>query len=56
MSTLSTFLKYKEYGEPLHVIEKFEEEISAPENNQLLVKILVAPINPADINTIQGGF
>lgn len=54
MSTLSSYLKYKEYGDPLQVIEKGEKQVCAPENNQILVKMLVAPINPADINTIQG--
>lgn len=54
MSTISQYLRYSEYGEPNKVVGKFEERIPDPTGTQLLAKILVSPINPADINTIQG--
>lgn len=54
MGTLSHYLKYAEYGEPKEVVRKYEELVADPKDNQILVKILAAPINPADINTIQG--
>lgn len=54
MSTLSTCLKYNEFGEPLSVLECHQEQIENPKNSEVLVKILASPINPADINTIQG--
>ncbi|KAJ6626436.1 Enoyl-[acyl-carrier-protein] reductase, mitochondrial [Pseudolycoriella hygida] len=56
MSVLSTYLKYSEYGEPVGVLKKFEETLNEPENDQVLLKILVSPVNPADINVIQGKY
>ncbi|KAL5288361.1 MECR family protein [Megaselia abdita] len=49
-------LKYSEYGEPCSVVKIEEQEIDAPKNKEVVVKILLAPINPADINTIQGKY
>lgn len=50
----SQALKYECYGEPCEVVKIVEEEIEPPKNKEVVVKILLAPINPADINTIQG--
>lgn len=47
-------LKYEQYGEPCDVVKIVEEVIDPPKNKEVVVKILLAPINPADINTIQG--
>lgn len=54
MSVVSSYLKYTQYGEPVSVIKKYEETLEAPKNNEVLLKILAAPVNPADINVIQG--
>lgn len=54
MSVVATSLRYTEYGEPKDVIKCVEEKLDAPSDTQVLVKMLAAPINPADINTIQG--
>lgn len=54
MSVLARRVKYTQFGEPADVLELVEEKLAKPQNNQVLVKILAAPINPADINTIQG--
>jgi mitochondrial enoyl-[acyl-carrier protein] reductase / trans-2-enoyl-CoA reductase len=54
MSCLASVLRYAEYGEPGKVLKVCAETLEAPQNDNLLVKILLAPINPADINTIQG--
>ncbi|XP_037031070.1 enoyl-[acyl-carrier-protein] reductase, mitochondrial [Bradysia coprophila] len=56
MSVRSTYLKYTEYGEPLSVIKKYEETLEEPKGNEVLVKILAAPVNPADINVLQGKY
>lgn len=56
MSSLASVLRYAEYGEPGKVLKLCSEKLPEPEGNNLLVKILLAPINPADINTIQGKF
>ncbi|KOC61095.1 putative trans-2-enoyl-CoA reductase, mitochondrial [Habropoda laboriosa] len=49
-------LLYKEYGEPVDVLHVTTQAINQPENNQVSVKWLLAPVNPADINTIQGKY
>jgi mitochondrial enoyl-[acyl-carrier protein] reductase / trans-2-enoyl-CoA reductase len=54
MSCLASVLRYSEYGEPVKVVKMCQEKLSSPENDKILAKILLAPINPADINTIQG--
>lgn len=54
MSVVASILQYTGFGDPVKVITKCEEKLAAPINSQILVKILAAPINPADINTIQG--
>lgn len=54
--TMATKLIYKEYGEPINVINKETEELPEPKNREVLLKMLAAPINPADINTIQGKY
>uniref|UniRef100_A0A1A9UCU8 Enoyl-[acyl-carrier-protein] reductase, mitochondrial n=1 Tax=Glossina austeni TaxID=7395 RepID=A0A1A9UCU8_GLOAU len=56
MAILAQAVKFSNYGEPADVLELVQESLSSPENNQVLVKILAAPINPADINTIQGKY
>lgn len=54
-SVLATVLRFAEYGEPAQVVKKCMETLEIPNSgNKLLVKVLAAPINPADINTIQG--
>lgn len=47
-------LKYEKYGEPCDVVKITEEEIAPPKGKEVVVKMILAPINPADINTIQG--
>ncbi|XP_070556073.1 enoyl-[acyl-carrier-protein] reductase, mitochondrial-like isoform X2 [Ptychodera flava] len=48
-------LRYAEYGDPSKVVQ--QSSLSVPEKlepNEVKVKMLASPINPADINTIQG--
>lgn len=49
-------LVFNEFGEPLKVIHKEECITEVPKNNDVVVKMIAAPINPADINTIQGKY
>ncbi|CAG0898436.1 unnamed protein product [Darwinula stevensoni] len=55
-STTSTCqLIYSEYGDPVKVVRK--EAISLPtepQSHEVIVEMLASPVNPADINTIQG--
>lgn len=53
----SSKLMYSEYGDPVKVIKKLEEELPEElEPNDILVRMLAAPVNPADINTIEGKY
>uniref|UniRef100_A0A1A9ZCP0 Enoyl-[acyl-carrier-protein] reductase, mitochondrial n=1 Tax=Glossina pallidipes TaxID=7398 RepID=A0A1A9ZCP0_GLOPL len=56
MAIVAKTLKFSNYGKPADVLEVAQESLPPPEKNQVLVKILTAPINPADINTIQGKY
>ncbi|XP_071454895.1 enoyl-[acyl-carrier-protein] reductase, mitochondrial [Hetaerina americana] len=53
-STKAYKLIYSEYGDPAKVVKLEEESIPPPQSGEVLVKMLAAPVNPADINTIQG--
>lgn len=54
MSIVAKSLKYTQHGEPQDVLKLVEDKLANPKDQQVLVEILAAPINPADINTIQG--
>lgn len=47
-------LVYKDYGEPKDVLKLHSYSISAPHDDLLTLRFLASPINPADINQIQG--
>ncbi|XP_026679612.1 enoyl-[acyl-carrier-protein] reductase, mitochondrial isoform X3 [Diaphorina citri] len=47
-------LVFHEFGEPVKVVNVVEEELPKVMSTEVVVKMLVAPVNPADINTIQG--
>ncbi|XP_019844906.2 enoyl-[acyl-carrier-protein] reductase, mitochondrial-like [Bactrocera dorsalis] len=49
-------LQYCDYGEPADVLQLVELDLSEPKDNEVLVRLLAAPINPSDINTIQGKY
>lgn len=49
-------LVYSEYGDPLKVVQLHEEQLDGLQPNEVLIKMLAAPVNPADINTIQGKY
>ncbi|XP_023241791.1 enoyl-[acyl-carrier-protein] reductase, mitochondrial-like [Centruroides sculpturatus] len=53
---MKSALVYREYGEPLKVVKKEEQSLKKLEGNEVLIKMLAAPINPADINMIQGTY
>lgn len=56
MSVVAKSLKYTQHGEPQDVLQLVEDKLANPKDQQVLVEILAAPINPADINTIQGNY
>lgn len=51
---MSKQLVYCEFGDPLHVVKFRECEVPPLASQEVLVRMLAAPVNPADINTIQG--
>lgn len=53
-SGIGTKLVYNEYGDPEKVVVQQEDIIPKLKGKQVLVRMLAAPVNPADINTIQG--
>jgi mitochondrial enoyl-[acyl-carrier protein] reductase / trans-2-enoyl-CoA reductase len=45
---------YSSYGNPIETVKLIRYEVPEPANDQVQVKLLAAPINPADINQIEG--
>ncbi|KAI9873587.1 MAG: mitochondrial 2-enoyl thioester reductase [Pleopsidium flavum] len=52
--TQAKALIYPKYGEPKDVLDLHTHSISPSHSTQLTLRLLTAPINPADINQIQG--
>jgi trans-2-enoyl-CoA reductase len=52
--TQSKALVYSTYGEPKDVLSLHNHSISPPSGTTVVVRMLASPINPADINQIQG--
>ncbi|XP_066597564.1 enoyl-[acyl-carrier-protein] reductase, mitochondrial [Prorops nasuta] len=55
MST-AKLLIYDKHGEPASVLQIKQSELKEPEKDEVTVKWLLSPVNPADINTIQGRY
>ena len=51
-----TQLRFPQFGKPSEVLEVSEFSPKPPEAGEVLVRILAAPINPADLNTIEGTY
>lgn len=51
-----THLRFPQFGKPTEVLEVAEFSPKAPEAGEVLLRILAAPINPADLNTIEGTY
>ncbi|KAL2863109.1 enoyl-[acyl-carrier-protein] reductase [Aspergillus lucknowensis] len=52
--TQAKALVYSRYGEPKDVLQLHKHSISAPNGTQVNLRLLAAPLNPADVNQIQG--
>jgi mitochondrial enoyl-[acyl-carrier protein] reductase / trans-2-enoyl-CoA reductase len=48
--------RYAANGNPVEVIELAEEAIAAPANGEVFVKLLFAPVNPSDLNMLEGTY
>jgi len=53
-STISKAMVCSKYGQPKDVLSLKELKITKIKDNEVLVKFLAAPINPSDINQIEG--
>eukprot|EP00118_Oscarella_pearsei_P014613 m.126063 g.126063 ORF g.126063 m.126063 type:complete len:354 (+) comp37889_c0_seq25:22-1083(+) len=55
---LSTSIAFEQYGDPEKVLKlcKGEEEFAMPKDGEVSFQMLTSPINPADINMIQGTY
>lgn len=49
-------LRFPQFGKPGDVLEVAEFSPEAPATGEVLLRILAAPINPADLNTIEGTY
>jgi len=49
-------LAYAEHGDPLKVLQRVDSPVIASQlkDNEVLIRMLASPVNPADINMIQG--
>lgn len=52
--TQSKALVYSKYGEPQDVLQLHGHSISPPSGTQVVIRFMTSPINPADVNQIQG--
>ncbi|KAH8433589.1 enoyl-[acyl-carrier-protein] reductase [Aspergillus melleus] len=52
--TQAKALVYSRYGEPKDVLRLHKHSISPPHGSQVTLRLLAAPLNPADVNQIQG--
>jgi trans-2-enoyl-CoA reductase len=47
---------YHEYGDPAAVLRVEEVELQEPQSGEIRIRMEAAPINPADLNTIEGKY
>ncbi len=47
---------FREFGPPESVLDIVEEEVPEPRAGELLIRVEASPINPADINVIEGKY
>lgn len=56
MSTSIEAIVYHAYGKPEEVLRLEEQALPAPAADEVLVRLRAAPINPADLNQIEGKY
>ena len=56
MSESIKAIVYQAHGNPAEVLRLAEQSLPEPRGNEALVRILAAPINPADLNQIEGKY
>ncbi len=56
MNTTTRALRYHENGNPASILRLEEIALPSPGTGEVLVEMLAAPINPADLNTLEGKY
>jgi len=56
MSRSIKAIVYQSHGKPEEVLRLEEQKLAAPAADEALVRVLAAPINPADLNQIEGKY
>ncbi|CAI9594994.1 unnamed protein product [Staurois parvus] len=56
LSSVARGLVYEKHGEPSQVLRLQRLEVASPTDYEVKVKMLAAPINPSDLNMIQGTY
>jgi trans-2-enoyl-CoA reductase len=56
MSRSIKAIVYQAHGKPEEVLRLEEQKLQAPAADEALVRVLAAPINPADLNQIEGKY
>ena len=49
-------LRFHEFGQPAEVLRLEERDLAPPADGEVRLKILAAPLNPADLNFIEGTY
>lgn len=49
-------LAIAEFGDPKAVLKLQNGSVGSPKEDEILIQMLIASINPADINTVQGTY
>jgi hypothetical protein len=52
----SGFLQFIQTGAPAEVVEFAQRDVNEPQGHDVLVRMLFAPVNPADLNFIEGTY
>ena len=52
----SSYLQFTQTGNPADVVELAQREMPAPQGHEVLVRMRYAPVNPADLNFIEGTY
>ncbi|WP_395746766.1 MDR family NADPH-dependent oxidoreductase [Prosthecobacter sp.] len=53
---MSQFLQFDRTGNPAEVLQLQERELTPPEGHEVRVRMRYAPVNPADLNFIEGTY
>ncbi|XP_071835892.1 enoyl-[acyl-carrier-protein] reductase, mitochondrial-like isoform X3 [Apostichopus japonicus] len=56
LTSVAHALVYESYGDPRSVVKIQEQQLPEVSDDEVKVQMIAAPINPADINTIQGQY